>query len=148
MSYFKEIAYGEPLTDIVSQEAVVTKSCELISIDIKTVKIEDMTWSSKFSLTAKRNDFVHAYVVYFDITFADCFKPIYFSTSPNHTPTHWKQTVFYLKDVISVKKGEDISGVLMAKPNKDNFREIDISIETNFDGEVSTAHRKQYYRIR
>ncbi len=35
-----------------------------------------------FSLTATRNDYIHALVVYFDITFSQGHKPIFFSTSP------------------------------------------------------------------
>ena len=32
--------------------------------------------------------------------------PVYFGTSPMDTPTHWKQTVFYLKKPIAVSTGE------------------------------------------
>jgi protein arginine N-methyltransferase 1 len=35
-----------------------------------------------FSLTATRNDYVHAFVAYFDITFEAGHKPVFFSTSP------------------------------------------------------------------
>ena len=34
--------------------------------------------------------------------------------------THWKQTVFYLKDYITAKKGEEISGTFSMKPNSKN----------------------------
>lgn len=148
MSYFKDVAYGEPLTDIVAEDVVVTKPSKLLDIDIKTVKIEDLAFKSEFSLVAKRNDFVHAYVVYFDITFTDCHKPVYFSTAPDHTPTHWKQTVFYLKDVISIKRGEAINGLMIAQPNEVNFREYDVTIDTKFSGEITSVDRKQFYRIR
>eukprot|EP00983_Pelagomonas_calceolata_P110421 1159668-Pelagomonas_calceolata.AAC.1 len=35
-----------------------------------------------FSLTALRNDYLHAIVAYFDITFGAGHKPVFFSTSP------------------------------------------------------------------
>ena len=35
-----------------------------------------------FQLVATRNDYIHALVVYFDVAFAACHKPIAFSTSP------------------------------------------------------------------
>lgn len=35
-----------------------------------------------FSLTVSRNDYVHALVAFFDVSFDDCHKPVGFSTSP------------------------------------------------------------------
>jgi hypothetical protein len=34
--------------------------------------------------------------------------------------THWKQTVLYIDDSMTVKKGEEIFGVLKMCPNKRN----------------------------
>ena len=34
--------------------------------------------------------------------------------------THWKQTVFYMDDFITVKKGEEVNGVFHLKPNERN----------------------------
>jgi protein arginine N-methyltransferase 1 len=50
-----------------------------------------------------RNDYVHALVGYFDVSFKACHKPVAFSTSPNARSTHWKQTVFYLEDTLTVR---------------------------------------------
>ena len=35
--------------------------------------------------------------------------------------THWKQTVFYMDEHITVKKGEEVNGVFHLKPNKRNI---------------------------
>jgi len=35
--------------------------------------------------------------------------------------THWKQTVFYMDDYITVKKGEEVNGVFHLKPNQRNI---------------------------
>jgi len=35
--------------------------------------------------------------------------------------THWKQTVFYMDDYITVKKGEEVNGVFHMKPNQRNI---------------------------
>ena len=55
-------------------------------------------------LTAGRNDYVHALVAYFDVTFGSCHKPLVLPTGPADAPTHWKQTVFYLEDEIIVSQ--------------------------------------------
>lgn len=56
--------------------------CMQLSVDIRTMKKEDATFRVPISLTANRNDFVHAIVAYFDIGFTHGHKPIWFSTSP------------------------------------------------------------------
>jgi hypothetical protein len=43
-----------------------------------------------------------------------------FSADPYSRYTHWKQTVFYVDDFITVKKGEEVTGVFHLKPNKRN----------------------------
>jgi hypothetical protein len=53
-----------------------------------------------------RNDYVHALVGYFDVSFKACHKTIQFSTGPLARSTHWKQTVFYLEDTLTVRQGE------------------------------------------
>src|ERR1041384_2228428 len=48
---------------------------------------------------------------WFDIEFTACHKPIRFSTGPHTKYTHWKQTVFYLQDVLTVEEGEEIGSI-------------------------------------
>jgi hypothetical protein len=63
-------------------------------------------------------------VAYFDVSFGACHKPVRFSTSPASRVTHWKQTVLYLEDTLTVCVGEEISGVLACKPNEKNPRDL------------------------
>jgi hypothetical protein len=53
-----------------------------------------------------RNDYVHALVGYFDTRFQGLHKPVSFSTGPKARTTHWKQTVFYLEDTLTVSQGD------------------------------------------
>lgn len=39
---------------------------------------------------------------------------------PESPYTHWKQTVFYLDDYLTVKTGEEIFGTISMKPNVKN----------------------------
>lgn len=41
-------------------------------------------------------------------------------SAPEARYTHWKQTVFYFDDYLTVKTGEEIYGVMSIKPNKRN----------------------------
>lgn len=44
-------------------------------------------------------------------------KPVQFSTGPFTEYTHWKQTVFYLRQPLTICKGESIKGKITVKPN-------------------------------
>lgn len=56
-------------------------SSPLQEVDIYTVKVEDLTFTSPFCLQVKRNDYIHALVAYFNIEFTRCHKRTGFSTS-------------------------------------------------------------------
>ena len=46
--------------------------------------------------------------------------------------THWKQTVFYLDDYLTCKKGDEVTGVFSMKPNTRNVRDLDFEIKVGF----------------
>lgn len=128
-SPMKATALSEPLVDTVEMKAVVTDPHPLITFDLYTVTVADLAFTRPFSLAPRRDDFVHALIAWFDIEFSACHKPIRFSTGPHTKYTHWKQTVFYLTEALTVQTGETITGQLMCKPNDRNRRDLDIAIE-------------------
>lgn len=71
-----------------------------------------------------------------------------YSTSPESPYTHWKQTVFYFDDYLTVKKNENCFGVFKLKPNDRNNRDLDFTIEINFKGELSSVREVNHYRMR
>ncbi|GME71967.1 unnamed protein product [[Candida] boidinii] len=130
-SPFIDIAMVEPLVDMVDHKAIVSTSYKLIEFDLNTVTIEQLAFHRDFKLTATRDDLAHALVAWFDIEFPTDKngQKVVFSTGPRATYTHWKQTVFYLNQVLELKKGEAIDGSLACRPNVKNNRELDIEIE-------------------
>jgi type I protein arginine methyltransferase len=62
------------------------------------------------------------------VEFTRCHKRIGFTTSPDSARTHWKQTVFYLRDVLTVKRNEKVAGSFGMRPNVRNERDIDFKI--------------------
>jgi len=148
MSCIRKLAIQEPLVDVVDSKQVMSSPSRLMTIDIMTVKIDDLAFKAPFRLVAHRDDFCHAFVVSFDIEFSKCHKKVVFSTSPHSQYTHWKQTVFYLNDVISMKKGEEIRGEFAMKPNATNPRDLDISISYKFKGQFDAIEATQNYFLR
>lgn len=147
MSCIKKMALQEPLVDVVGAKQVMATACPLITIDISKITIKDLDFTVPFRIKAARDDYCHAFVVYWDCLFGACHKRLGFSTAPHCEYTHWKQTVFYLDDVLTMKQGEDISGTFHCKPGDKNPRELElkISFETTgaIDGKVSAEH--QYF---
>ena len=125
----KDIALAEPLVDTVEVKAVVTEPAPVLTLDLYKCQVSDLDFVANFSLPARRDDFIHAIVSWFDIEFTAAHKPIRFSTGPHTKYTHWKQTVFYLKDVLTVQQGEEVPCTLVVKPNEKNRRDLDISLE-------------------
>ncbi|OLY85263.1 Protein arginine N-methyltransferase 1 [Smittium mucronatum] len=147
MSCIKETALNEPLVDVVGGNAIVTTAYSFKEIDLKTVTKEELSFSTEFKITALCDDYVHAFISWFDIWFSACHKPVYFSTGPKSNYTHWKQTVFYTKDTLTIDKGDSITGTLTCRPNGSNPRDLDISIEYNLDNKNQTVSDTCIYRM-
>jgi len=148
MSCIKHIAIREPLVDTVESNAIMTTNCKFMSIDLNTVKVEDLSFTRPFTIRGTRNDFMHALIAWFDVEFSKCHKPLSFTTAPTSKYTHWKQTVFYTQEVLSVSEGEDVKGTLSCKPNAKNPRDLDIVIAISFEGRHSSVNISQEYFLR
>jgi len=148
MSCIKKAAMQEPLVDTVDRNQVATESCLLKEVDLQTCTVLDIPFSTKFNLKLKRNDYIQALVTFFNIEFTKCHKRVGFSTAPEAPYTHWKQTVFYLDEYITAKKGEEIFGMFRMKPNTRNKRDLDFEIDVDFRGELCQLNEKNTYRMR
>ncbi|KAI9830416.1 MAG: type I protein arginine N-methyltransferase Rmt1 [Phylliscum demangeonii] len=134
----KVTALTEPLVDTVEMKAVVTDPTSVLTLDLYTVQASDLSFTREFTLTARRNDFIHALIAWFDIDFTACHKPIRFSTGPHTKYTHWKQTVFYLREAVTVEEGETMSCALSNKPNEKSKRDLDIQIKYRLETQETT----------
>ncbi|ESN93493.1 hypothetical protein HELRODRAFT_157853 [Helobdella robusta] len=148
MSCIKKVAISEPLVDVVDPKQVVTNNCLLKEVDMYRVTEEDLSFSSQFCLMCRRSDYVQAFVTYFNIDFTCCHKPTGFSTAPGARYTHWKQTVFYIDDYLTVKSNEEIVGVFHIKPNTRNNRDLDFVLDVSFHGDLSSLDTSMTYKMR
>jgi len=148
MSCIRKVAVNEPLVDVVDPKQIVTNSCLVKEVDMYTIQLSDLTFKSSFHLSCRRSDYIQAFVTYFSIEFTKCHKPVGFSTDPHSRYTHWKQTIFYLDDYVTVKKGEEVFGSFQLKPNERNNRDLDFVLEIDFKGELSTMADTIRYKMR
>ena len=130
-------------------KAVVTEPTAVLDLDLYKCTTADLDFRVPFSLSCRRDDYIHALVAWFDIEFSACHKPVRFSTGPHTKYTHWKQTVFYLKDVLTAMAGETIEAEMGVKPNQKNRRDLDIDIEYRLQttDETRTAAGKCEYKM-
>jgi len=148
MSCIRKIAIAEPLVDVVDAKQVVTGSCLLKEVDLYKVQKADLIFETPFQLSVKRDDYIQAFVTYFNIEFTKCHKRTGFSTSPESNYTHWKQTVFYIDDYLTVKRGEEITGLFRMTPNPKNKRDMDFQIRVSFRGDLSELEDVFFYKMR
>jgi len=148
MSAIRDVALSEPLVDVVDAKQVVSDSCMVKEFDLSTVTVEQLAFSAPWEIRCRRDDYVHAFVTYFTVEFSPCHKRTGFSTGPECRYTHWKQTVFYLKDSITANYGEHISGELSIEPNKRNKRDLDIGMKVKFDGALMNLDENLTFKMR
>jgi len=148
MSCIKELALMEPLVDVCEPKQIISDSFSIMSIDLYTVKKEELDFSSEFSLNVERDDYCHALVAYFIVEFSKSHTRLQFSTGPRSRYTHWKQTVFYLSEELLVNKGDIIKGNINVKRNAKNPRDIDITLSAEKNGKSPKALNPFHYRLR
>jgi type I protein arginine methyltransferase len=147
-SYFKRLSYIEPLIDTVQPDQIITDIIPFFSFDINTVKEEELSFTSTFTLEAQQADMVHAISVHFDTPFYAGHDPVVLNTSPLVPPTHWRQTVLYLFHPMMMKKGEKANFTMKCVPNPGNPRDLDIALRIDFDGDLQACHYDQDFRLR
>ncbi|KAB2027399.1 hypothetical protein ES319_D05G030400v1 [Gossypium barbadense] len=119
-----------------------------LTMDISKMVPADASFTAPFKLIAERDDYIHAFVAYFDVSFTKCHKLMGFSTGPRSRATHWKQTVLYLEDVLTICEGEAIIGSMTVAPNKKNPRDVDIMVKYSLSGRRCVVSRVQFYKMR
>lgn len=148
MRVIKQIALAEPLVDVVESRSVMSDVKPVLSLDILTCTVDDLSFSTEVALQAVRQDYCHAFCAFFECAFTQIHKPVVFSTSPHAQYTHWKQTVFYLEQPLTMKQGEIVTARISCNPNAKNTRDLDIQVDYKFDGACMGVDRVQNYRLR
>ena len=130
-----------------SRDNIVCETVPIKTIDLMSVKVEDLSFSSSFKLDAFRKGFVNGFIGFFSYSFTSGRKPITVSTSPYNYPTHWCSALFYLTDDIIINKDEFIDGTISITPSDDYIRSIDVTINYNFSGKYQQVinENKKFY---
>ncbi|KAF3859220.1 hypothetical protein F7725_021619 [Dissostichus mawsoni] len=148
MSCIRNVAIKEPLVDMVDSKQVVTNACLLKEVDIYTVKPRTCPSPQPSVCRSTATITSTPLVTYFNIEFTKCHRRPASPQLPDAATTHWKQTVFYLEDYLTVKKGEEIFGSIAVRPNEKNVRDLEFTLELDFKGQLCEAAISHDYKMR
>lgn len=141
-SPFIKVAMVEPLVDTVDNNSLITTPHQFFEFDINTVTAEELAFHREFNLRAIDDEMCHAFIVWWDATFPGDEK-IVLPTGPMAHYTHWKQTVFYMDQVLDLRKGDIIKGKISSRRNHQNPRELDIEIGWELETTAGDTSREQ-----
>ncbi|KAF6719815.1 Protein arginine N-methyltransferase 3 [Oryzias melastigma] len=104
MSCMKKAVLQEALVEAVKADTLISEPTVIQTIDCNRVCLSELEFTTDFCLKMTKTTICTAIVGYFDIFFdKGCNNKVMFSTGPQVTKTHWKQTVFLLERPTSVQ---------------------------------------------
>lgn len=127
MSCMKPEVLKDAVIEICRPQFILSEPNVITDIDLMTATTETCNFKYDFKLKVLKSGKVTSFVGYFD-TFFELPHSVSFSTGPVATPTHWKQTVFYLKDPVSVEVGQVIEGTIKCRRHVKEMRSLSVSI--------------------
>jgi protein arginine N-methyltransferase 3 len=140
MSSMKNEVIKEANIEVVSKDKISTTIATIKEFDLMQCCIEEtQKFNSKFQLVCNSDEPIVAIVGWFDCYFnsEQLDYKVILSTSPLNGETHWKQTVFLLKNPLLVKKGETVEGTIDVFRNKKDIRSLVIEIKIhNYEKQV------------
>nr|XP_019954970.1 PREDICTED: protein arginine N-methyltransferase 3 [Paralichthys olivaceus] len=140
MACMKKAVVPEAVVEVVKADTIISEPAVIQTIDCNRVCLSELEFASDFCLKITNTTECTAVVGYFDIFFdKGCGNKVMFSTGPQVTKTHWKQTVFLLERPISVQAGEELQGKITVRKNKKDPRSLLVTLELR--------DRKQTYSL-
>lgn len=138
MSVILEDVTRNAVVSIVNPELVCSSRAIFKSLDMYTVKDEDLDFESSFEIAISRDCLFGGFACYFDSFFeSGTSGEVVLPTGPWDTPTHWQQTVLGLAEQTPVKAGDVVKGSIKAIRMKVTSRSYDIHLTYSIAGAES-----------
>ena len=142
---FADVLYMMPDVDLVQSDALITDEVNIQEIDLQTVSVAELDFRVEFKLRATKHGYVHGIALWFDSLFTHGNSTINLSTSPNTTPTHWKQGLMYLRVPVPVHKDDEITATLTLKKHVKNPRSLDLRLDYALRNQTVDICETQYF---
>ncbi|OTF72461.1 hypothetical protein BLA29_011343, partial [Euroglyphus maynei] len=119
----------EATIELISPECICTTAEKIFDFDLVSCATDFANeLSSSFEFRFKNDKTIHGFVGWFDCYFDSMTKLIILSTSPFSESTHWKQTIFPLKEPILVQAGHSIRGEIRIGKHAHNPRALQVRL--------------------
>ncbi|NWT04053.1 ANM3 methyltransferase, partial [Mionectes macconnelli] len=129
MSCMKKAVIPEAVVEVLDPNTLISAASVIKHIDCNTASTPELEFSSDFTLSITVSTKCTAVAGYFDIFFEkNCQNKVSFSTGPQCTKTHWKQTIFLLEKPIAVEAGEALRGKITVRKNRKDPRSLFITL--------------------
>uniref|UniRef100_A0A3B4UV50 Protein arginine N-methyltransferase 3 n=1 Tax=Seriola dumerili TaxID=41447 RepID=A0A3B4UV50_SERDU len=141
MACMKKAVVPEAMVEVVKADTLISEPTVIQTIDCNRVCLSELEFASDFCLKiTNTTDCTNRFVIFlFFLSFHLLSHQVMFSTGPQVTKTHWKQTVFLLDKPVPVQAGEELRGKITVRKNKKDPR----SLLVTFD----LRDRKQTYSL-
>uniref|UniRef100_A0A673YT71 type I protein arginine methyltransferase n=1 Tax=Salmo trutta TaxID=8032 RepID=A0A673YT71_SALTR len=113
MACMKRAVVPEAVVQVLKPDTLISEPAVIQGIDCNAVSLSELEFASDFCLKITDS--------------TDC--TVMFSTGPQVTKTHWKQTVFLLENPIPVQAGEELQGRITIRKNKKDPRSLFITFD-------------------
>lgn len=127
MSPLQPDVLKETIIEVCNGEHVLTEPVIIAEFDMMTVDYSCSNFVYDFQMAVKKSGKITAFVGYFD-TFFDLPEAIKFTTGPHSTPTHWKQSIFYIRTPVSVTAGDVVQGKIFCRRGVKDLRSLNVEI--------------------
>uniref|UniRef100_A0A1A8PMM6 Protein arginine N-methyltransferase 3 n=1 Tax=Nothobranchius rachovii TaxID=451742 RepID=A0A1A8PMM6_9TELE len=140
MACMKKAVVHDAVAEVVNADTLISEPTVIQTIDCNTVCLSELEFTTDFCLKILNTADCTAIVGYFDIFFdKGCSNKVMFSTGPQVTKTHWRQTVFLLEKPLSVQAGDELQGKIVVRKNKKDPRSLFVTL--------GLPDRKQTYSL-
>ncbi|XP_077375539.1 protein arginine N-methyltransferase 3 isoform X2 [Festucalex cinctus] len=130
MSCMKKVVVPEAVVQVLNADTLISEPTVIRTIDCNKVCLSELEFASDFCLKMTKTTDCTALVGYFDVFFdKGCCNKVMFSTGPQFTKTHWKQTIFQLERPFTVQAGEELRGKITLRKNKKDPRSLLVTFE-------------------
>ncbi|XP_055363467.1 protein arginine N-methyltransferase 3 isoform X2 [Betta splendens] len=129
MACMKKAVVPEAVVETIQADTLISEPTVIQTIDCNSVCLSELEFTSDVCLKIKDTRECTAIVGYFDIFFdKGCSNKVMFSTGPQVTKTHWKQTIFLLERPVSVTAGEELHGKITVRKNRKDPRSLLVTL--------------------
>uniref|UniRef100_A0A669BLR3 Protein arginine N-methyltransferase 3 n=1 Tax=Oreochromis niloticus TaxID=8128 RepID=A0A669BLR3_ORENI len=148
MACMKKAVVPEAVVEVLKADTLISEPTVIQTIDCNRVCLSELEFSSDFHLKITNTtdctvSQIYTYWLLFICSLSTCYTKrnniVMFSTGPQVTKTHWKQTVFLLEKPVSVQAGEELQGKITVRKNKKDPRSLWVTFELR--------DRKQTYSL-